>query len=112
MKIKIQTLNKKKEMPNEFNKILKCNHREKSLRAPAIIYADLACLLKKCIHVKMILKNLMQKKKKHTSSGYSICTSCSFDSTRNKLDCCKGEDCMERSCKDLREHAMKIINYE
>ena len=31
---------------------------------------------------------------------------------KNKLDCCKGEDCMEKFCKDLREHAMKIINYE
>ena len=33
----------------------------------------------------------------------------SFDSTKNKLDCYKGEDCMERFCKDLKEHAMKII---
>ena len=35
------------EMPNEDNKILKCNHWEKSLKAPAIIYADLKCLLEK-----------------------------------------------------------------
>ena len=39
-------------------------------------------------------------------------TNCSFDETKNKLDCYRGEDCMERFCKDLREHAMKIINYE
>ena len=45
-------------------------------------------------------------------SGYSIFTSSSFDPTKNKLDCYKGEDCMERFCKDLKEHAMKIINYE
>ena len=31
---------------------------------------------------------------------------------KNKLDFYKGEDCMEKICKDLREHAMKIINYE
>ena len=31
---------------------------------------------------------------------------------KNKLDCYKGEDCMEKFCKDLRQHAMKIINYE
>ena len=31
------------EMPNEDNKILKNNHEEKSLKAPAIIYADLGC---------------------------------------------------------------------
>ena len=34
-------------MPNEDNKILKCNYREKSLKAPFIIYADLECLLEK-----------------------------------------------------------------
>ena len=28
-------------MPNEDNEILNYNHREKSLNAPAIIYADL-----------------------------------------------------------------------
>ena len=55
----------------------------------------------------------MQKKKtKNTPSGYSIFTSCSFDPTKNKLDCYKSEDCVESFCKDLREHAMKIINYE
>ena len=37
---------------------------------------------------------------------------CSFDSAKNKLDCYKDEDCMEKFCKDLRTHAMKIINYE
>ena len=37
-------------MPDEFNKILKYNHGEKSLKAPAITYADLECLLEK-IHL-------------------------------------------------------------
>ena len=35
------------EIPNEDNKILRYNYREKSLKAPAIIYADLECLLEK-----------------------------------------------------------------
>ena len=34
-------------MSDEFNKILKHNHGEKSLRAPGITYADLECLLEK-----------------------------------------------------------------
>ena len=34
-------------MPKEDNKILKYNHGEKSMRAPFVIYADLACLLQK-----------------------------------------------------------------
>ena len=39
-------------------------------------------------------------------------TNCSFDATKNKLDCYKDTDCMERFCKGLRDRAMKIINYE
>ena len=35
------------EMPNEYNKILKYNHREESIKAPFIIYSDLECLLEK-----------------------------------------------------------------
>ena len=34
------------EMPKEDEKILKYNHREKSLKVPFIIYIDLECLLK------------------------------------------------------------------
>ena len=34
-------------MPEEHNKILKYNHREKSMRAPFVIYADLEHLLEK-----------------------------------------------------------------
>ena len=53
----------------------------------------------------------------HKAYGYSMFTNCSFDSTefhstKNKLDCYIGKDCMERFCKDLREHAMKIISNE
>ena len=57
-------------------------------------------------------KSYTEKKTKHAPSGYSFFTNCSFDSAENNLDCYKGEDCMERFCKDLREHKMKIINYE
>ena len=59
------------------------------------------------------MKNLIQRKKiKHTSSGYSLFTSCSFDSTKNKLDCYREKDCKERFCKNSKEHATRIINYE
>ena len=37
-----------------------------------MVYAELECLLEKCTHVKIILKNFIQKKKKttkHTPSG-------------------------------------------
>ena len=34
-------------MPNEYNKILKYKHEEESLKAPAIMYADLGCFPEK-----------------------------------------------------------------
>ena len=34
-------------MPNENNKILKCNNGEKSKKVPFIIYADMKSLLEK-----------------------------------------------------------------
>ena len=57
-------------------------------------------------------KSYTVKKINHTPSGYSLFTNCLFDAAKNKLDCYRGEDCMERFCKDLRNHAIKIINYE
>ena len=35
------------KMPNSFEKILKCNSGEKSLKVPFVIYGDLECLLEK-----------------------------------------------------------------
>ena len=102
------------EMPNEDNKIIKYNQGEKSIRSPFIIYADLECLLKK---ISTCYNNLEESSStteinKHTPSGNSLFTHCSFDKTKNKLDYYRGDNCMEKFCKDLREHATKIINYE
>ena len=52
------------------------------MKVPFIIYADLESLLEK------------------------------MNTTKNKLDCYRGKDCMKNFCTDLREHAIKIINYE
>ena len=49
---------------------------------------------------------------KHTPSSYSIFTHCSFNKSKNKLNYYRGEDCMKKFSKDLREHASKIIDYE
>ena len=48
----------------------------------------------------------------HIPSGYSIYTSCSFDKSNNKLSYYRGEDCMKRFCKDLKDHATKIIDFK
>ena len=57
-------------------------------------------------------KSSTTKINKHTPSGYSIFTHCSFDESKNKLNYYGGDDCMKKFCKDLREHSTKIINYE
>ena len=101
------------EMPNDDKKILKHNYEEKSWKVPAVIYADVEYLLEKMHSCpNNIKKSFTEKKTKRTSSGYSLLTNCSLDSVENNLDCYRGKDCMERFCKDLKEHATKIINYE
>ena len=100
-------------MPNEDNKIIKYSQGEESIRSPFIIYADLECLLEKISTCYNNLEELSTTEiNKHTPSGYSLFTHCSFDKTKNKLDYYRGDNCMEKFCKDLREHATKIINYE
>ena len=100
-------------MPTKGNNIIKYNHGEKSMKVPFVIYADLECLLEK---MSTCMNNLNEsytvKIIKHTPSGYSIFTSCSFDESKNKLNYYRGKDCMKIFCKDLRIHATKIINYE
>ena len=45
----------------------------------------------------------------HGPSGYALGLISSFDSKENKDNLYRGEDCMEKFCKDLRNQAMKII---
>ena len=98
-------------MTEEDNKILKCNHGEKSIRAPFVIYADLECLLEKMSTCRNNPKKSSTAKiNKHTPSGYSLFICCSFDTTRNTLDRYRGEDCMKNFCLDLKQHVTKIIN--
>ena len=99
-------------MPIKDNNTIKYNHGEKSMKLPFVIYTDLECLLEKmstCINNPN--KSSTTKINKHTPSGYSIFTHCSFDESKNKLNYYRGDDCMKKSCKDLRKHATKIINY-
>ena len=101
-------------MPEEDNKILKYNHREKSMmKIPFIIYADLESLLEKmntCHNNPE--KSSTTKLNKHTPSGNSLFTKCSFDTTKNKLAYYRSKNCKGNFCLDLREHATKIINYQ
>ena len=101
------------EMPTKDNNIIKYNRGEKSIKMPFIIYPDLECLLEQidtCENDPN--KSYTTKINKHIPSSYSIFTHCSFDESKNKLNYYKGDDCMEKFCKDLREHSKKRINYE
>ena len=49
---------------------------------------------------------------KHTPSGYSLFTYCSFDETKSKLSHDRSKNCMKNFCQDFKKHAIQIINYE
>ena len=101
------------EMSKEDSKILKYNHGEKSMKVPFFNYADLDSLLEKMNTCHNNPKKSSKTKiNKHTPSGYSLFTHCSFDTTKNKLDYHSGKNCMKNFCLDLRKHATKIISYE
>ena len=100
-------------MPTKDKNIIIYNHGEKFMKVPFIIYADLECLLEKmstCINNPN--EPSTTKINKHTPSGYSIFTSCSFDESKNELNYYRGKDCMKKFCKDLKKHATRIINHE
>ena len=91
------------EMPNEENRILKHNHGETSMKVPFIIYAELESLLEKMSTCHSPPeKSSTIKINEHTPSGCSLFTHCSFDLTKNKLDCYRGKTCMERFSKDVK----------
>ena len=69
-------------MPTKNNNMIiyEKNHGEKSMKLLFVIYADLECLLEKmstCINNPN--ESFTTKINKHTPSGYSIFTHCSFD---------------------------------
>ena len=100
-------------MPTDKNNIIKYNQGDKSLKLLFINYADLECLFKK---IDAFYNNpdlsSTTKINQHIPSGYSIYTNCSFDKSNNKLSHYRGEDCMKRFCKDLKDHATKIIDFK
>ena len=78
-----------------------------------MIYANLECLLGKIHSCQNDLeKSSTEKKAKHTPSGYSWITHCSFNASKNERGYYREKDCMEMFCKDLKDQAMKIIDYE
>ena len=99
--------------PDEDNKILKYVSGEKWLKIPFVIYADLECLLKKInTWQNNPDKSYTEKKATHRPSGYSLVTCYSFDKSWNEQKYYRGEACMKIFRNDLKDQAMKVINYE
>ena len=101
------------EMPSNDNNFIRYNQGEKSLKLPFVIYADLECILKKistCYNNPDLSSTT--KVNQHIPSGYSIYTSCTFNKSYNKLSYYRIKDCMKRFCKDLRDHATRIIDFK
>ena len=90
-------------MPDKDNNILKYNPGEKSMNVPFIICSDLECLpdnISTCHNDPE--KTSTTKINKHTHSGYSLFTHCSFGTTKNsKPDSYR--DCTENLCKTLKK---------
>ena len=100
-------------MPSEINNTIKYNHGEKSLKVPFTIYADLECLLIKQQSCRNNPNDsYTEKKAMHEPCGYSLDLVSSFNSKQNKHSFYRRRDCIEKFCKDLKELATKIINYE
>ena len=79
------------------------------MKLPFVIYADLECLLEKmstCINNPN--ESSTTEINKHTPSGYSRFTHCSFDESKNKFNYYRKDDRMNKFCKDFREHLTKI----
>ena len=101
------------EMPTKDNNAIKYNQGKKSIKLAFVVSADLECLLEKmstCYNNPE--ESSTTKINKDTPLGYSIFTHCSFDKLKSKVNYYRGEDCMTKFCKDLREHATKLVNYE
>ena len=101
------------KMSDVDNNIFESKPGKKSLKHPFIIYADLECLLLKMnTYNNNPNKSYTTEKALHKPSGYSLLTFCSFDKSENKQTYYRKRDCMKRFSNDLKEHVIRIINYE
>ena len=52
------------------------------------------------------------KANKHSASGYSLSTHCSFDGNKSESNFYRGEDSMKNRSANINEHATEIIDCE
>ena len=94
--------------------MLKYNYGGKSMKILFAIYADTQSLFKRidtCHNDPK--KSSTAKRNKNNASGYSLITRRSFNSNKCEHFIAKKFDYyMKNFCKDLREHVMKMTNFE
>ena len=98
-------------MPSEDKNILRYNSGEKSLKEANIFYLDLESLL---IKIQSSQSNpeesFTERKTIYEACGYSLDLLRSYDGNIHSYY--RGTDCTKKLCKDLKDQAMEIINYE
>ena len=98
-------------MPSEEKNILKYNSGEKSLKVAHAFYIDLESLLiKHQSSQNNPEESYTERKAVHEPCGYSLKLLRSYDKDTHSFY--RGKDCIEKLCKDLKEQAMEIVNYE
>ena len=100
-------------MPSVDTKLVEFNQYQKADKGPFIIYAGFECIIKKIDECKNNPENSSTTKvNEHIPSGFSMSTISSIRSIENNHDVYRVKDCKKKFCESLREHAMKIINFE
>ena len=101
-------------MPTKDKNILKYNDGEKSLKLANVIYLDLESLLRKIQPQENnnLEKYYTERNTIHEACDYSINLVRSYDSNKNIHNFHRGKDWTKKLCKDLKDLAMEIINYE
>ena len=85
--------------------ISKYNHGVKSRKNPFIIYADMEALFEKAnTCYGDAKKSSTTKINNHTTSGNTLFTNCSFDTTKNKIDYYRGKDCMKKTYESMQKN--------
>ena len=101
-------------VPFEDTKLLEFNQYQKSDKAPFSIYLDRECIIEKIDGCKNNPENSSTTKvSEHIPSGFSMSKISSFRSIENKQDdCIEVKIAWKSLCESLREHAIKIVNFE
>ena len=85
---------------------------ENSLKALFIVYVDLEWIQKKHNIVKIILKILIQRKKLNINLQDTHGIQYAHLMIQKTSTFCRGNDCNENFCKDLKELGTEIINFK